>query len=125
MPYTESMTQEKRQNTRYKEIGKVSSPELCALAGVLDNISVNGCKVHYTYPVVVDLDSEYSLEISPASQYGSQPLRLRCKPQWVNEKEGNTFIGLEILYSPDTARLSDFISQLEKSSSDNFSGTLA
>ena len=119
------MEQEKRQNARYKEIGKVFSSELCAIAGVLDDISLSGCKVHYSYPVVVDLESEYNLEISPASQYGSQPLKLRCTPQWVNEKEGNTFIGFAILYSPDSSRLSDFIKQLGKSSSDIFNDILA
>ena len=116
------MNQEKRQSTRYNEIGKVSSPELCALPGILENISVAGCRVFYGYPVVVDLDSEYTLEVLPASQYDKSPLKLRCRPQWVNEKEGNTFIGFEMLYSPDAARLAEFISSLENSEKDPFNG---
>jgi hypothetical protein len=119
--YNEKMTQENRQSTRYKEIGKVVCDELCALSGILDDISATGCKIHYSYPVVVDLESEYDLEISPASQYGNTPLRLKCKPQWVNEKEGNTFIGLEIMYSPDANRLSAFITQLEDAAKDPYS----
>lgn len=115
------MTQENRQSIRYKEIGKVVCDELCALSGILDDISSTGCKIHYSYPVVVDLESEYDLEISPASQYGNTPLRLKCKPQWVNEKEGNTFIGLEIMYSPDANRLTAFIKQLEDAAKDPYS----
>ncbi|MCR4632290.1 MAG: PilZ domain-containing protein [Treponema sp.] len=113
--------QENRQNTRYKEIGKAFSHELCALPGILDDISASGCKIHYTYPVVVDLESEYDLDVSPASHYGPNPIKLRCKPLWVNEKEGNTYIGFEIMYSPDAGKLSAFINQLENSSKDPFS----
>ena len=108
------MFQENRQNPRYKEIGKVVSHELCAMPGILDDISIRGCKIHYAFPVVVDLEAEYNLEISPASQFGCQPLHLRCKPQWVNEIEGNTFIGFETLFSPDENRLAVFIKQLEE-----------
>ena len=81
--------------------------------------------IHYkdvdVYPIVVDLESEYDLEISPASHYGGNPIKLLCKPQWVNEKEGNTYIGFEIMYSPDAGKLSSFILQLEDSSNDPFS----
>ncbi|MCR4579589.1 MAG: PilZ domain-containing protein [Treponema sp.] len=115
------MAQENRQNTRYKEIGKIFSQELCALPGILDDISASGCKIHYAYPIVVDLDSEYNLEITPARQLDNQPLRLRCKPQWVNEIDGNTFIGLETLYSPDANRLAAFIEHLEAAAQDPFS----
>ena len=116
------MLQEKRHNPRYKEIGKVVSSELCALPGILDDISISGCKIHYAYPVVVDLDSEYDLELLPARHFDNQPLRLRCKPHWVNETENCTFIGFEILYSPDAHRLSAFINQLENAEQDPFSG---
>ena len=115
------LMQENRQSPRYKEIGKVISHELCALSGILDDISANGCKIHFAYPVVVDLESEYNLELTPARHNDTNPLRLRCKPQWVNEKEGNTYIGFENLYSPDANRLAAFINQLKEAEEDPYS----
>ena len=52
------MDQENRLHTRYEEIGRVTASELCALPAVLDDISLNGCKIHYSFPVVVDLENE-------------------------------------------------------------------
>ena len=112
------MTQENRQETRYEEIGRVVASELCPISGVLDDISAAGCKVHYSFPVVVDLENEYDVKISPLHYSDMEPLHLMCQPQWVNEIDGNTFIGFKVLYSPDAARLSNFIDYLEEISQD-------
>ena len=58
------MDEENRQNVRYEEIGRVISPELCALPGILDNISATGCRVHFPVNVIVDLESEFDVKIS-------------------------------------------------------------
>ncbi len=110
---------ENRQHPRYKEIGRIIANELCALPGVLDDISLQGCQIHYSVPVIVDLETEYEVQISPLHNEMSAPLNLRCQPQWVKEHEGNTTIGLKILYSPDAARLSDFIEKLKQINSDD------
>lgn len=112
------MESDKRIATRFKEMGKVSAPEICALPGILDDISATGCKVHYTFPVVVDLENEYELQLLTTSNFGTLSLNLRVQPQWVKEIDGTTTIGFEILYSPDASRLSQFISHLEKLSED-------
>lgn len=112
------MLEENRQHTRYEEIGRVSAPELCALPGVLDDISVNGCKIHYSFPVSVNLDNEYEVKLSPLHHGDQAPLNLICLPQWVKESSGNTYIGFKILYSPDANRLKTFIQQLEDLSKD-------
>jgi len=112
------MDLEKRSNTRYIEIGKITCHELCALSGILDNISANGLKMHYTFPVVVELENEYEVEILPSNGTDSSPLKLKCLPQWANEQDGNTYIGFKILYSPDANRLNEFISHLQELSED-------
>lgn len=112
------MDTEKRNSTRFKEIGKITSQELCALPGILDDISASGLKVHYAFPVVVDLENEYDMEILPSSTTDLTPLKLKCLPQWVKEQDGNTYIGFKILYSPDANRLNDFITRLEELSED-------
>lgn len=104
---------ENRQEARYKEIGRIIAPEICSLTGILDDISSTGCKVHYPFPVVVELENEYEIKIAPTRTHDETPLKLICVPQWVNEKDGNTHIGFKILYSPDAARLAEFISYLE------------
>lgn len=112
------MTEENRLNPRYKEIGRIIAPEICALPGVLDDISASGCKIHYSFPIVLELDNEYEIKISPLHQEDQTPLNLICTPQWIKEQNENTFIGLKILYSPDANRLNNFIQHLEEISKD-------
>ena len=116
--YTKLMEQENRLHTRYEEIGRITAPEICALPGILDDISLNGCKVHYSFPIVVDLENEYEVKIAPLHG-NSTPLNLICSPQWVNENGGSTFIGFKIHYSPDAHKLESFIKHLEKISRDD------
>lgn len=117
--YTILMEHENRLHTRYEEIGRITAPEICALPGILDDISLHGCKVHYSFPVVVDLETEYDVKISPLHGSNSAPLNLICTPQWVNEASGNTYIGFKIQYSPDAHKLEEFIKHLEKISKDD------
>lgn len=112
------MNQENRQHTRYEEIGRVTASEICALPAVLDDISLTGCKIHYSFPVVVNLENEYEVKISPLHSSDNSPLNLICIPQWVKEQEGSTFIGFQIQYSPDANKLAAFINQLEQISKD-------
>jgi hypothetical protein len=114
------MKTENRVDIRYKEIGHVTAPELCALPGILDDISESGCKIHYAFPVVVELENEYELKILPSQQQDEPPLKLICVPQWVNETDGSTFIGFKIQYSPDDVRLKEFISYLKERSESDF-----
>jgi len=113
------MEQENRLHTRYEEIGRITAPEICALPGILDDISLTGCKVHYSFPVVVDLENEYDVKLSPLHGANGTPLNLICTPQWVKEQEGNTFIGFKINYSPDAHKLEEFIKHLESILKDN------
>ncbi len=113
------MKEENRQNFRYPEIGRITAPELCALPGILDNISNTGCKVHFPVSVVVDLEAEYMIKVTLSRSFEENPLQLMCKPMWVNEDKGNTQIGFQILYSPDDARLREFISFLQEMNEDD------
>ena len=117
--YNKYMEQENRLHTRYEEIGRITAPEICALPGILDDISLNGAKVHYSFPVVVDLETEYEVKISPLHGSNSSPLNLICSPQWVKEQGGNTYIGFKIHYSPDAHKLESFIKHLEIISKDD------
>lgn len=110
---------ENRQNTRYQEIGRVVCPEICALTGILDDISSTGCKIHFPFSVVVDLEREYMMKITLSRSPDEAPLQLMCKPMWVTENNGITQIGFAILFSPDESRLHDFISFLEQVNEDD------
>ena len=112
------MLKENRQSVRYDEIGRVISPDLCALPGILDNISSGGCKVHFPLSVVVDLENEYELKIYSSRPAFPEPLNLICQPQWVKETDGCTEIGFSIMYSPDANRLSEFVAYLDTLSQD-------
>lgn len=113
------MKEENRQNHRYPEIGRIVAPELCALPGILDNISLTGCKIHFPVSVVVDLETEYMIKVTLTRSLEDAPLQLMCKPMWVTEDKGNTQIGLKILYSPDDARLREFVAFLQEMGEDD------
>ena len=110
--------EENRQNTRYKEIGHFLAQKLCLLPGVLDDVSLEGCKIHYQFPVDVEVDSEYEAQLSPSQYPAELPLKLICKTQWVKKSDEMTYIGFKILYSPDRKCLADFIQQLQSKNQD-------
>ena len=105
---------ENRQFPRYPELGRVFSPELCALPGILDDISIEGCRIHFPIPVVVELENEYKLKIQLSRTPDEPPLQLLCRPVWANDSGGITMLGFQILYSPDDLRLREVISELDR-----------
>ena len=110
-----------RKSVRYDDIGRIDAPQICALPGVLDNISKEGCKVHYPFAVVVDLDSDYEIKVMPsriAGEMHKAPFTLLCHPRWVKEDKGITEIGFRILRSPDSVHLSEYIASLSDAAED-------
>ena len=110
--------EENRISTRYKEIGRVNIPELCALPEILENISATGCKVIFPISVVVNLEKEYMIQVMISRFPDESPLQLRCKPMWVSEIDGVTHVGFSILFSPDENRLHYLIKRLEEINED-------
>ena len=106
------MDSEIRQDERFEDIGRIEAPQICPLAGVLDNISLGGCKVHYTVPVVVDLENDYEVNITFARAASDGSLELTCHPQWAREVNGTTEIGFKVLPCKGTARLAKYIEDL-------------
>lgn len=107
------MCAEARQNKRYTDIGRVDCTELCALSGVLDDISLTGCKVHFDANVTVNTDNDYELHIRP-SRSVLEPIVLLCHPQWVRDVGSTTEIGFLVLRSRDTAKLEAYIEKINE-----------
>ncbi|MFA6856606.1 MAG: hypothetical protein WCR31_05295 [Treponema sp.] len=101
-----------RKSMRFSDIGRIDAPQICVLPGVLDNISRDGCKIHYMFSVVIDLENDYEIKITPASS-PMKPFTLLCHPQWVKEDKGITDIGFSILRSPDYSRLIEYVNNLD------------
>lgn len=97
---------------RFDDTGKIEIPSLCPLPGVLDNISEAGCKVHYNFPVTVELDNDYEIKIFFARNILEGCLQLVCHPQWIHEEKNYTEIGFKILPSKDYSRLAEYIKKL-------------
>ena len=86
--------------------------EISALPGSLIDISARGCKIFYSVPVTLHLEDDYTLTIQVAdSSIGN--LTLICHPAWVNEDSGHTIIGMNILRSPDSELLHNFVESLK------------
>ena len=103
-----------RKSVRFDDIGKIEAPQICALSGVLDNISKDGCKVRFPLSVAIDLDCEYGLKVIPVQKAGAQAMQftILCRPRWVREENGVTEIGFSILKSPEYNRVVAYIERL-------------
>lgn len=112
------MISEERHNQRFEDIGRVEINELCAFSATLDNISRDGCRIRYMYPVVVDLENDYELKITFARIASEGAFSLMCRPVWAKEVSGYTDIGFKFLHSTDIAKLNEYIEQLCDDSSD-------
>ena len=106
------MHENERLSQRFEDIGRFLAPDLCALPGILENISREGCKIRYQYPVTLDVESDYEAKITFA-RAASGTFTLLCHPQWVHEDGNNTEIGFKILPSTDYSRLASYIVHLE------------
>lgn len=114
------MRHEHRKDERYTDIGRVEAKELCALPGVLDDISLTGCKVHFPVPLSLDMENDYNITIKFSRNTKNNVLNLLCHPQWKRSKGNETEIGFKILTNPNSKHLSSYISSLKESSEDKF-----
>ncbi|MCQ2240753.1 hypothetical protein [Treponema sp.] len=110
------MRKELRGEERYSEIGRVECEQISALPGVLDDISISGCRVHFPFPVDVNEENEYTMFIQLSRAEFPDKLQLLCSPQWYaeNEKDCQTEIGFSFLRSPDSPELARFIESLKR-----------
>ncbi|MCI5829681.1 MAG: hypothetical protein UHY90_03270 [Treponema sp.] len=110
------MKKELRGETRYAEIGRVDCEQISALPGVMDDISIAGCKVHFPFPVNVDEEREYTVFIQLSRPDFPDKLQMLCRPEWIYEKkdECQTEIGFSFLRSPDSPELARFIDTLKQ-----------
>lgn len=108
------MAKEHRKEERFDDYGHVDAGELCTLPGVLDDISLKGCKVRFPIPVAIDMENDYHLNISLPHRNAATSLRLLCHPQWKQMSENGTQIGFSFLRSMDTPLLKDYIRSLER-----------
>ena len=121
------MRKELRGEERYTGIGRVECEQISALPGVLDDISLSGCKVHFPFPANLDRENEYTLFIHLSRSDFPDKLQLLCRPQWVveNEAECQTEIGFSFLRSPDSPELARFIESLkQKKESDDITSLI-
>ena len=114
------MNSEERLSHRFEDIGRFLSQGLCALPGTLENISREGCKIHYSFPVSVDLNNDYEAKIT-FSRAANESFSLVCRPCWVKTVENGTNIGFQILPSTDFMRLAKYIEKLNIESTDSLS----
>lgn len=107
------MRSELRKNARFEDFGKVECPEICVVTGILDDISLDGCKVHFDAPIILSLEDDYELHVR-FSRFPQEVLTLMAHPQWTKEEGNMNSVGFAILRSPDTAKLDSYINKLKE-----------
>lgn len=112
------MNSKERLSQRFEDIGRFLATDLCALPGVLVDISREGCKIHYSLPVVIDMDNDYEAKITFA-RAANETYTLLCHPQWLKQDGDDSDIGFKILPSTDYTRLAKYIEKLGNDISDD------
>ncbi len=112
------MLSESRKNTRFEDFGRVECPEICVVNGILDDISLDGCKVHFDAPINLSLEDDYQLKVR-FSRFPQDVLTLMAHPQWTKEEGNMNSVGFEIMRSPDTAKLDSYITRLTAEESES------
>lgn len=107
------MSKDQRKNVRFNDFGRAECAEICPVAGVLDDISLTGCKIHYDTPISMDMENDYEIHLR-LSRLPAGSLLMLCHPQWQRQDEdGSTEVGFVFLHSPDTPALETYIKQRE------------
>ncbi len=102
----------KRACQRYDDVGRVEIKALCAFPGALDNVSCGGCKVHYFFPITVNFEIDYEVNITFARAATEGQFKLLCHAQWSREINGATEIGFKVLPTKESARFCNYVSKL-------------
>ncbi|MCH5290234.1 MAG: PilZ domain-containing protein [Treponema sp.] len=112
------MENQNRREPRYDNTGRVESAELCALPGVLDDISISGCRVHFPIPFSIDMENDYELMVKLSYKGTIHTFELLVHPRWLKTDDEKTTIGFSILRSPDSPKLATFITLLTEDAED-------
>jgi len=110
---------ELRKNIRFTDFGRIECEKICALPGVLCDISTTGLKVTFPVPIDnLDYDDEYELNVV-LSKLSGESIKLLVIPMWRfdNNVNGNsdTQVGFAILPSLDYDKLSSYIDKMDES----------
>lgn len=98
---------------RFDDIGIVESTNLCQFPGHLDNVSREGIKVHYKFPVLVDFENDYEIKVTFARFVTNGTVFLLCHPCWVKVDKGMTEIGFKVFQSKDYSKFLEYVQILD------------
>lgn len=121
------MKRKSRIDERFEEIARVKAEQICALPGVLDDISLSGCKVHFPNPITLDMENDYEISLDFANAKLKDTLKLLVHPMWQDSDESETAVGFKILCSPDTPKLKaiiDFLKSLKYDDENNINNLI-
>lgn len=110
---------EKRKDIRYREMGHVDCPQICALSGVLEDISISGVKVHFPCPIILDDSKEYDLKLKMSQKPKMEAITVSCKMEWSQVEDSQTTFGFRIIKCDNKKILEEYIEFLKKSSQDD------
>ncbi|MDR2898001.1 MAG: PilZ domain-containing protein [Spirochaetaceae bacterium] len=109
------MISNNRKEPRFDDFAPVDVQGLCRLPGILENISLTGCSVRFPLPFQVRKNTEYTIQVRPARKTGLTPFTLIGTPVWTFQSAGTTKIGFQVLHSPGSKTLRQYVNLLSAS----------
>ena len=85
------MNSKERLSQRFDDMGRFMAADICALPGILENISREGCKICYQFAVSVDMDTDYEAKITFA-RAASEGYRYQA---WLSSNHHRDALGAE------------------------------
>ena len=118
------MKSERRSAPRYEEKGRIDAEDVCALPGVLDDISSTGCKVRFPVPVTIDMERTYELRLKMPYKELPSTMTLEGRPQWQHQNSDSSSFGFSFVQTDDLQKLMEFIETLKEKNTDDDEGIM-
>lgn len=112
--HTCRMEQERRRHPRFCDVGRVDAPEVCMFPGVLQDVSICGCRVEFPMQVDIDMEREYMIRFTPTAEKQLAPFSVRAHPVRLERGESNSVIAFSLMPSSSSHMIETYVDRLAR-----------
>ena len=103
---------EKRRNSRFKAVAKVTIKEFGKEEFQLKDLSITGCRIEYPLDVEILLDMRFSLKIIPEKDAKIRPFSITAEARWIRVSSNSCEAGFMITESPKGKEFQNYVDYL-------------
>jgi len=103
---------EKRKNSRFNTIAKVTIKEFGKEEFQLKDLSITGCRIEYPLDVEILLDMRFSLKIIPEKEAKIHTFSITAEARWIRVSSNSCEAGFMITASPKGKQFQNYVDYL-------------